>query len=229
MIKKSIIYYTDNSCDEKILKICQKQLLECVNENEIISVSHKPICFGSNIVMDVPRCSISIFKQIYEGLKKANGDIIFLVEHDVLYHPNHFENIEIERALFYYNQNRYQVDWNTGTALFRRTLCTSHLIADREKLINYFNSFFAIVNDIGYSKSKMGFAPATHKFIKGFSIKKFMSECPNIDIRHNNNWTKTRWRKEEYKDKNAIQDWRFVEEIPYWGKPMEVFKNLLEN
>lgn len=221
---KGIVYYTDNSCDQSILRRVQEQLVKCVNGHEIVSVSQKPVDFGKNIVVDYPRGSISIFKQIHDGLKASTADIVFLVEHDVLYHPSHFNYIPSRKDKFYYNQNRYQVDYGTGRALFRLTKCTSHLVSYREWLLKYIEEVLAIIAEKGYSRNKMGFAPGTHKFLRGYGIRTWMSEYPNVDIRHNNNWSRTRWNKEEFHDKNAIQGWKEVEEIPGWGSAKNIMQ-----
>jgi hypothetical protein len=227
-LTKGVIYYTDNSCDESILTLVQKQLKKCIKDYELISVSQKPIDFGKNIVVDYPRGSISIFKQIYDGLLKSKADVIFLVEHDVLYHPSHFDYVPKRKDRFYYNQNRYQFGWKTGQCVFRLTKCTSHLVAYREYLIKYFEELLKIIEEKGYSRNKMGFAPGTHKYFNKYKTRVYMSEYPNVDIRHDNNWSHTRWNPEEFHDKHAIREWKEVNEIPGWGKTEDILKNYVE-
>jgi len=88
---KGIVYFTNNKCDKVIMDAVIKRLNKICADMEIISVSHKPMNFGKNVVMDLPSEAQSIFKQIYRGLQESKADVIYLAEHDVLYHPSHFE------------------------------------------------------------------------------------------------------------------------------------------
>jgi len=132
---KGIIYYTDNSCDEIILTAVQKQLESC--GLPIVSVSLKPIHFGKNIVFNGERGRLTMFKQILSGLENSKSDVIFFAEHDVLYHPSHFEFTPSKKDVFYYNENRWRVDLKTGQALFFYCPSTSGLCAYRNLLIEY--------------------------------------------------------------------------------------------
>ena len=46
-----VVYYTDNQLDQTIAEKCQKQLLKCIGNHKLISVSLKPMTFGENIVL----------------------------------------------------------------------------------------------------------------------------------------------------------------------------------
>jgi hypothetical protein len=142
-----IIYYTDNRCEERIAGVCRRQIQRCCNGAEIVSVSQFPISdFGRNIIVDLPRKTLSIFQQTKIAIEAATADILFLTEHDVLYHPSHFECASwVPDDVLLYNQNRWQVDGATGHALFRITLCTSFVCAHRTLLVEYFREFFELV------------------------------------------------------------------------------------
>ncbi|CAN8142616.1 hypothetical protein THIOSC15_490001 [uncultured Thiomicrorhabdus sp.] len=105
--KRTIVYYTDNRLEEELNTAVQKQILKASNygiDVPIISVSQKGINtenntqdykFGHNITVGYkPRCYLSLYEQLLEGLKAADDDsIIYLCEHDVFYHPSHFNFI----------------------------------------------------------------------------------------------------------------------------------------
>ena len=133
---KGILYYTDNQCQERILLAVRKQLIKCVGYSAIVSVSQYPIDFGENIVLNVKRSITSMFQQIVAGLEALQSDIVFLAEHDVLYHPSHFDFIPPEKDVYYFNTNVWTVKSDTGEALFfdgaRRT---SGLVAYRDILL----------------------------------------------------------------------------------------------
>ena len=64
MAETTVIYYTDNSIDEKLMKFCQKNILEAAQGKPIISVSQKPIDFGENIcVGEIGRSHLNLYKQ----------------------------------------------------------------------------------------------------------------------------------------------------------------------
>ena len=214
---KGIIYYTNNKCDKVIMDSVIKRLKKICTDMEIISVSHKPINFGKNIVMDLPSEAQSIFKQIYRGLQESKADIVYLTEHDVLYHSSHFEFKPRFKDHFCYNQNVWQVDAETGQALWRRSKRTSQLVIYRNTLIEYFDKLFKRIAQGGY-KAGLGVSPMTHRIrgIRSHGLREFRSEYPNIDIRHKNNFS------------NFIRtDEKLVDSLPYWGKTKGRFYEFL--
>jgi glycosyltransferase involved in cell wall biosynthesis len=99
-IKKGLVYYTDNRLDPTIMKAVQDNLVKCCPDYEIISVSLEPIDFGKNIVLNEKRGYLTMFKQILAGLEASSADIVFLVEHDVLYSKEHFDFIPPKDDVF---------------------------------------------------------------------------------------------------------------------------------
>ena len=190
----------------------------CKDKNlEIISVSQKPMNFGKNIVMDLPSETQSIFKQIYRGLQETKAEIVYLAEHDVLYHPSHFEFEPRYKAHFYYNSNIWQVDAETGQALFKRSKRTSQLVIYKDALIQYLDKLRERIEKGGY-KSSLGVSPMTHQIhgIRNRGLRSFTSEYPNIDIRHKDNLSKFVHTNEELFDS-----------VHGWGKTLGRFKEFL--
>lgn len=218
---REVIYYTNNICDEKILNTVIRRLNKICKEKNlnIISVSHKPMDFGKNVVMDLPSSAGSIFKQIYRGLQESVADIVYLVEHDVLYHEGHFNAIPRRPHHFLYNQNIWQVD-RTGQAIYHKSRRTSQLIVYRKTLMEYLEVILIKINKKGYFDG-VGIAPMTHPYkgIQFRGLRTFNSEIPNIDIRHESNFSNY-----EYKEGDTISD-----EIPWWGKTLGRFNELLEH
>jgi hypothetical protein len=50
-----------------------------------------------------------------------------------------------------------------------------------------------------------------------------MSAVPNIDIRHGNNLTPTRWRKDQFRDQRYTKGWTEADEVPGWGRFEDVW------
>jgi hypothetical protein len=219
---KGIVYYTDNRCEETVLIAVQKQLKSC--NLPIVSVSLKPIEFGENFVFKGERGRLTMFKQILTGLENSKADIIFFTEHDVLYHPSHFEFVPTRKDRFYYNENRWRVDLETGQALFYLCPSTSGLCAYRDLLVEYYRHRVAKIEKEGYDH-KEGYEPG----LKTKALETWMSEFPNIDIRHGRNLTQSRWTQEEFKDKSTCLGWKIADEVPGWGKTKDRFKEILKN
>lgn len=230
-LRKGVVYYTDNRCEERIASACRANLKNICNGIGIVSVSHWPIPdFGRNIVMSgLPRDSVSLFTQILEGLRAIDADIVYLVEHDVLYHPSHFDYIPPSDDRFYYDRNRWQVCSETGRALFRLTKCTSLLVSYKAPLLEHFTNLVAIIQKQGYSRRRMGFAPGTHRIdgMQIFTTGHYMAEQPSIDIRHNNNFTPNRWKKKEFHSHSVTKGWKEADEVPGWGKTKDRFDEFL--
>ena len=46
----------------------------------------------------------------------------------------------------------------------------------------------------------------------------YSSKFPNVDIRHGNNLTTTRWRKDQFRDQKYTKGWFESDSIPFWGE-----------
>ena len=218
-MSKSSIYYTSNKLDARIMSICQKQLKKCFT-GEIVSISLKPIDFGRNIVFDGEVGVLTMFKQILTALENTKTDFVFHLEHDILYHPTHFEFVPPEKDKFYYNTNVYKMRFEDGHAM-RVDDCrqTSGLCACRDLLLEHYRKRVDIVEKDGYSKS-MGFEAGTHgreARVDDYKSDTWESEFPNIDIRHNNNLTPSRWEKSEFRNKRYTKGWTETDNVPGWG------------
>lgn len=225
---KQLVYYTDNQLDPTIMSACMNQLKKAyIDEKQIISVSHKPLELGHNIVMNLPRESGSIFKQVLAGLQKATADVIYLVEHDILYHSSHFDFIPEYRDRFYYNLNFWFVDVRTGHCLKHFSRNPSFLVAYRELLLKYYRRMVQTIDKRGFHLSEMGYTPGARRIegVGNFRTENWESEHPNVDLReHGTNWTPKKWNKEEFRNEYPTQGWTEAEEVPGWDKIDEFLK-----
>src|SRR3989344_7981631 len=147
---KGLVYYTNHSVDEKIMLSCQAQLKRCMEiwKFPIISVSQKPMNFGQNFVMDKMESSVlSMYKQILKGLQESKTDVVFFIEHDVLYHPSHFDFTPERDDHFYYNRNEWHVSSETGKTVFYLHNNTTELSAFRETLIPHIKRAIEVNTD----------------------------------------------------------------------------------
>jgi glycosyltransferase involved in cell wall biosynthesis len=214
-----IIYYTDNLLDEKIMKVCQKQLLKAAGGKKIVSVSLKPLDFGQNVVLPLERGYLTMFKQILTALLVIDTDIVFFCEHDVLYHPSHFDFIPHDRNVWYYNSNYWFLRHSDGFALHFNASPLSGLCVYRDIAIKHYQERIAMVEKIGFSYN-IGFEPMTHGRIKWenwYPFEVWQSAAPNIDIKHGKNLTRARWKIELFRKKPTIWKEADIDTIPGWN------------
>lgn len=214
-----LIYYTDNRMCATIEKAVQAQLRRCCNGYELISVSLQPLDFGRNLTLPLERGILTMFRQILAGLEASTAETVFLVEHDVLYHPSHFTFRPPQPDVFYYNQNNWKIEVKTGRALFYYCHQTLALCARRELLLEHYRARVQRVAQEGYHYS-LGFEPGDHQRPRGVDDHRsasWWSEFPNLDLRHGQNLTPSRWRPEQFRNPKACQGWQEAEEVPGWG------------
>ena len=217
-IPKGLVYYTNNQCEERVLKVVRRQLERVSNGRPIVSVSQYPIDFGKNFVLPLESSALTMFKQILKGVEESDADILFFVEHDVLYHPSHFDFVPPKKDVFYYNRNTWKVDVKSGQALFYYTQQVSGLCAYRELLLEHYKTRVERVEKEGFSR-RMGFEPGNHNFPRGvdnYGYDVWMSEHPNVDLRHEHNLTANRWNKKQFRRQPV--GWEKADEVPFWGK-----------
>lgn len=206
-VKKGIIFYTDNQLNLKIAKAVQKQLQTM--ELPIFSASLKPMNFGKNVHIPLDRGKLTMFIQILSALKASDSDIVYFCEHDVLYHPSHFKFTPPTSDKFYYNENVWKVDSGTGKAIHYETRQVSGIVVYRKLAIEHYTRRIKEIEKRGFSM-KMGYEPGTHgreERVDDLESEGFMSEFPNVDIRHSNNLSPTRWNKEEFRNQKYTKGW----------------------
>lgn len=243
---KGIIYYTDNRLDERIMKKCQKQLMKMESSTlPIVSVSLKPIKFGQNYTLEEERGYLTVTKQIIKGLEESTTDIVFFCEHDVLYHPSHFDFTPTKKDVFYYNMNSWMLRSEDGHCLYYDHRSLSGMCCFRETALAHFKkrrerieALMKEAGDKGLVKAtsgtdislkegvhRLGFEPGTHnrpEKIDDLQAESFRSEFPNVDIRHSGNLTQSRFRKDQFRNARSYEGWTESDEIPFWGKGKDI-------
>lgn len=221
-ISKCVVWYTDNRLDETLALACRRILLRAAGKIPVVGVSLAPLQaphFDRNIVLSAERGYLTMFRQILAGLEAANGDVVFLAEHDLAYHPSHFDFVPPKRDVIYYNTNVWKVDAATGRALHYDCRQTSGLCAYRDVLLDHYRKRVAKVEAGGFSR-RMGFEPGTHRRaerVDDLTAESWQSPHPNVDIRHGFNLTESRWSQEQFRDKRNCRGWVEADEVPGWG------------
>lgn len=231
MPTKAALYYTCNTHLPAIEAACAWQLYESRPlVDELGTVSLQPIVFGDwNIVLQGrKRSPESMHYQVYTGLQELTSDYVFLCESDVLYHPSHFDFVPPTADAYYYNENTYKIDWFTGKCVFYYTKQVSGCCASRLLLLEHYRKRIERIEKEGKFDRWWGWEPGCHhppRGIDNYPAIRWMSEYPNVDIRHDKNITKTKWSLEEFRDKRTSEGWTFVEDIPGWGNAVQLMQH----
>ena len=229
---KGMIYYTTNELDERIAKPVRDRLLKISEEKKIniTSSSLKKMDFGVKNVHfpSLKKSYYALFKQVLGALENSKDEIIFFVEHDVIYDKSHFDFTPPKKDVWYYNQNIWYLR-EDGHALHYDVNQLSGLCVYRETALIHFRERLKRLETEEFTRN-MGFEPFTHNRVKWeneFTHETWKSEKPNIDIRFNLNSTGMRWKKEEYRNQNLLINWEESDtEIPGWGKTSDLVNQL---
>ncbi len=220
-VSKGVVYYTDNEIAPKIADMCKEQLRYAFAGRKIVSVGLQETNFGDvSVVCPWKRGYLTMFKQILDGLKRLDTDVVFLCEHDVLYHESHFDFTPPKKDVYYYNMNSWIVRTSDGLSVYYDHKSLSGLCADRQFLITHFKERIRRVEAEGFSR-KMGFEPGTHnrpERVDDFKAEGYRSEQPNADLKHGKNLTEARWRPEDFRSQRNCRNWQEKSETPHWGK-----------
>jgi len=234
---KGIIFYTDNQLNLKVAHTVQRQLAKISKDKgiPIVSASLKPMGFGKNVYLPLKRGYLTMFKQILAALEASDAKIIFFCEHDILYHPTHFDFTPSDKNTFYYNQNVWFLRVTDGHALHYDVNQLSGLCVYKDAALAHFRERFEMTQkafgelnkvDFGRFIRNMGFEPMTHHRIKwknAYNLGIWKSELPNIDIKHGKNATGERWQKSQFRNQKFTQGWtESDDEIPGWGKTADL-------
>lgn len=226
---KGIIYYTDNRLGEPIASLVQKQILAA--DLPIVSVSLKSIDFGTNIVLNLTPCFLTMVKQIVTGLEASRSDYVFFCEHDVLYPTSHFDFTPQQDDIFYYNANVWRWKYPENLAItYDRLICLSGLCVNRKFALNHYKKRLKTIKDLKLEADlrrepqwarQWGYEPGTKKTTRGgFSDDDFetwSSEYPIIDIRHGKTFSQSKVTLDSFihPPKNFRQT--TLERIPGWN------------
>ena len=117
-----------------------------------------------------------------------------------------------------------------GQAVFFHTKQTSGCCVYRHLLVEHYRKRVGRIEKEGYSR-KIGYEPGCHHLPDGIDnhiAKEWMSPIPNVDVRHGNNLTSSRFKETEYRSRRSIIGWTLADEIPGWGVTKNRFNDFLK-
>ena len=228
---KGCIWYSDLRPKKFILDYCMDNLKKNC-PYPIVSVTlNSPVDLGTNIVItDRVRSYPTMLLQIVTALEKLDTDYVFFLEHDVLYHPSHFDFTPPTDTIYYYNYNNYRWHVKEEFAItYSSLLSLSMLCCDRKLALEHFKGRLKWVEEQGLDKERsreprfgrvFGYEPGTKKKRRGGysdeDCATWKSEFPNLDIRHRHCFSSPKTHKEEFKHVPVDFTEVPIDEIPYW-------------
>lgn len=231
-LTRGMVYYTDNRLDDRIMKVVQKNLEYQCNDHRLVSVSLQPIKFGENIVLPLRRGHLAMAKQQLAGLERLDTDIVFMVEHDIIYPACHFDFIPPRKDVFYYNLNWWKVRQTDGQALHFKAKQVSGLCAYKDILIEYYRNRVKLIES-GEIGGRRHFEPGGHHYrdayakLTTYGFDTWFSEIPYVDIRHGTVVTRNIFDPSGYR--GQVTDWTMADEVPYWGISKGRFNEFLDD
>lgn len=246
-LTKGIIFFTDNELNLKIARRVQANLETISKEKNIriVSASLKKMNFGDKNIHfpSKKRGRLTMFTQIMSALEHSHCDIVYFCEHDVLYHPSHFDYIPPTDDAYYYNTNVWKL-WLDDAIAIRWDNCmqVSGLVGYRDLLYGHYQRRVAkilqnqkdilatggVIEREGFSKH-MGYEPGGHMYPRGvdeYPMRTWESAWPIIDIRHGGNFTRRGRYLNEFHNPEEVRGWTEAREIPGWGKVDDIIKTL---
>jgi len=116
----------------------------------------------------------------------------------------------MNKDMYYYNMNLWRVRKSDGFAVKYDHKSLSQICAFREKLITEYTERVRRITLEGFNKN--GFEPGTRSIrLGGFSndtSESFLSEYPNLDIRHDTNLSSSKWKPEQFKSQRSCRNWK---------------------
>jgi hypothetical protein len=221
------IYLTVNKMPEKWVKFHMKHLKRALEDIPVVSISRKPMEFGTNLIDNGPYGYVNIYRQILRGATEAETDYIAICEDDTLYPRDHFTRFRPKMNEFSYNRSRWSIfSWGEPIYSLRQRISNCGCIAPRRLMIEALTERF---DKCGYNipDTVMGEC-GRNKLEKrmGITLRKavdFFSEVPIVQLSH----------PEGAEKRQQIMRKRHAEikayDIPYWGKVDDLRKHYLES
>lgn len=250
--RAGVLYYSDSRAGAALLKACRRQLRHAAAGLPIVAVTlpRYPVdnVLGAqgvvsidggpgdtfagmrHVVLPLERGPLAMARQILTGLELLDVDVVFFCEHDCLYPPEYFDFRPASADAYYYAGHTWKVDAATGRALHYRCEQLSGLCADRRLLLAHFRRRVEVLERDGFTR-RLGFEPGKpirHGGLDDVPRATWWNRQPIVDIRHRDNLTPSRWRREQFRNPRYTAGWTEADAVPGWGTTAGRFDAWLE-
>jgi len=111
MVEKSIVYYTGNGDYPNLEEAVRDTISRHSKGMPIVSVSHQPLKFGTNICVGALEQSPEhVFMQLRLGAQATTSKYVYVCEADTLYPEKFFQFKPLRSDTYYYPKNGY-ITW----------------------------------------------------------------------------------------------------------------------
>lgn len=222
----TIIYITANKIDQTFAENVRRELVKAAGGLPIISVSKKPLNFGTKNLCFPGEASVyNEYKETYLGVKEAKTKYIAIAEDDSLYTPAHFAHIP-QPDTFEFNIGCWGIFSWIKPPIYNLKYRHNHneLICERDLYIATMEERYAKYPDSkNYPRHFFG-EPGRYERalgVKEHKIGEFMTDPPIIRISHEGDcygWQAMGTRKKM----GPIKAY----DVPYWGKASELLERI---
>lgn len=213
----TVIYYSSNREKPEFEERVRKNILGVCGDLPIISVTHKPIDFGKNIVVgDVGVSGFNMFRQVQIACEAAKSRFVLSAEADCLYPPDYFTFVPEKDDICYRNKNLYVMPQHRAYFWRKEEGATHAQIVGREFYLKTLNKLFEgapqwSVEERNFPKERSR-QKQEDVFWKN-EIEFYETKNPVIQI-------KTSQSMRHYTNSDRIAR----ESLPYWGSGREFRK-----
>lgn len=209
--RTTVIYYTANREDARFELVIRQRILHAAGDLPIISVSQKPIDFGTNLcVGEVGISNQNAHRQFQMGCAAATTEYVHAAESDTLYPPEYFQFVP-DDPLCAYRTPIYLFRLG-GIRFYRKKSSEAATVVGREYAIRAINK--SLRNRGTWRDSLEHGREVPYTFRHG-NWRPFALSQPIISI----------------KTPNQMHSWHgydeAVEELPFWGSPDDVTRLFL--
>ncbi len=217
----TVIYLSASQLPDPFAEFVRGELVKAIGDTPLISVTRKPLDFGTNLLDEEPKCLSNIYRQLLRAAKLATTDYVATAEDDCLYHASHFTFCRPEADTFAYDQNRLSLfTWGKPMYHWRNRKSNSTLIAPRLLLIEALEERFSkwpdgtpdkITGEVGRSMIEKNM---------GITIRKSVEVFNDVSVIFvNHEYGSEERQRTHRKSMGPIRAY----DIPHWGHA----KNLL--
>ena len=208
MEKKTIIYYTSNKEKPAFERRVQENIKKVCGGLPIVSISQKPINFGTNVCIgDVGTSGFNMFRQVEIGLQMINTTFVISTEADCLYPPEYFQFTPPVKDKPYRNSNLYVMPDARDYFFYKKEGATHAQIVGTEFYLERLQKLFKGAPE--WNTKEKNFPRERHKMVDVFhkdEIKHWHCKNPVVQIK-----THRGMRYYTKSDRTPIQS------IKYWG------------
>ena len=214
------IFLTVNRVPEKWTQYQKEVLLKAIGDTPIITISKKPLDWGTNLIQEEEPSMQNIYRQILRGAKLATTPYIAIAEDDCLYQKEHF-TYRPPLDTFAYDYHRWGLMtypvFGRNSFYYNDRMSNSTLIAPRELTIETLEERFNKYPNhrIGELGKEAGTVLTRNKVVRycPMSSNVFLSHVNAIDP----------YEQKMKKRRGFVRAY----EIPYWGRPKDILKHFI--